>query len=88
MLVELGERFFPQKGFCSRKGHFIVDFYLPKRRKLCLEVDGGYHSNPTQTEYDRRRTEFLVCVRGFRVVRISSVDAMKIDASGLLALIQ
>ncbi len=37
-------------------GHYIVDFYCP-RKKLVIETDGGVHSS--QKEYDEIRNKFM-----------------------------
>lgn len=39
-------------------GDFVVDFYAPAVR-LAIEVDGGGHAEPSQTEHDQRRTAVL-----------------------------
>lgn len=85
LLCELGEKHIPQKGFFTHGSHFIVDFYLPKRRKLCLEIDGEYHAQ--QLAYDVARDRFLTDVRGFRVRRITNRHALRMDAADLKAFI-
>lgn len=81
MLESLGERFIFQKGFYTGRTFFIVDFYLKKRKKLCLEIDGGYHKE--QVDYDARRTEYLTNVRKLRVLRLSNAEADAITADEL-----
>ncbi|MDR2691767.1 MAG: endonuclease domain-containing protein [Dysgonamonadaceae bacterium] len=39
--------------------YFIADFYCHKAR-LIIEVDGGYHNEPEQYQYDRSRDEELI----------------------------
>ena len=39
-------------------GNFIVDFYCPKE-KLVVELDGQFHNNPVNKEYDLNRTKYL-----------------------------
>jgi len=51
-------------------GPFIVDFFCPEER-LAIELDGDYHHEPDQKEYDRRRTEFLER-QGIKVLRFES----------------
>ena len=46
-------------------GRYIVDFCCPERL-LVVELDGGHHTNQTQT--DQRRTEYLTRL-GYRVLR-------------------
>ncbi len=88
LLTQMNERFISQKGFFSIRTHYIVDFYLPKRKKLCLEVDGPYHLDQAQIEYDKRRDKFLTDSRGFRVIRITNDQALIISREELLKLIQ
>ena len=56
-------------------GNFIADFYCHKAR-LVLELDGSQHCEPTDIEYDRRRTAFLE-EKGLHVLRISNLDVMR-----------
>ena len=53
-------------------GDYIVDFYCAKAR-IVLELDGGGHYEPEQTEHDKRRTEVLESQK-LRVVRICNRD--------------
>lgn len=39
-------------------GPYILDFYSPSLR-LALEIDGGYHDEINQKQYDRERDEYL-----------------------------
>ena len=87
LLNGIKEDFCFQKGFFTSNKHFIVDFYFKRRKKLCLEIDGGYHDNPEQMAYDCRRDYFLTAIRGFRVKRITNDDAMRLNANSLLELI-
>jgi len=83
LLEQMGEEFCFQKGFFNQTTHYIVDFYLKRRKKLCLEVDGGYHNTQSQICYDKRRDKFLTEVRGFRVKRISNEQALCMSHSDL-----
>ena len=74
-LKELGIKFVSQKGFIAGNNFCIVDFYLPKPYKLCIEIDGGYHSTQEQKKRDSNRTSYLENERGFRVVRFSNEEA-------------
>ncbi len=74
-----------QKGFFTNNRFFIVDFYIPKGR-ICLEIDGGYHID--QKEYDEARDWFLTEKRGFRVIRVSNEDAMKLNKKSLEKLLR
>jgi very-short-patch-repair endonuclease len=51
---------------------FIIDFYCAEA-KLCIEIDGGSHSEIVQTEYDTVRTEFLEQI-GYKVIRFTNED--------------
>ena len=65
-------------GFKFRRQHtlgpFIVDFVCLER-KLALELDGGQHADPTQGDYDARRTAWLI-ERGYRVYRLWNIEAV------------
>ncbi len=65
-----------QTGFKFRRQHpidrFIVDFYCAKA-KLLIEVDGEFHLEPEQEEYDKVRTEYLEEL-GYKVIRFSNND--------------
>ena len=50
-----------------RVSDYILDFYCAARR-LAIELDGGQHGDPKQTEYDQRRT-FALNRLGIRVLR-------------------
>lgn len=87
LLEEIGEDFCFQKGFFNQSTHYIVDFYLKRRKKLCLEIDGGYHSRPSQIAYDKKRDEFLTQVRGFRVKRLTNEQALAMNSNDLAAVL-
>ena len=87
LLEQINEPFCFQKGFFNESTHYIVDFYLKRRKRLCLEIDGGYHLNPRQIDYDRKRDSFLENARGFRVKRITNEKAFLLDEESILSLI-
>lgn len=62
-----------QKGFIAGNGFYIVDFYLPKPHKICIEIDGSVHDSREQKEKDRRKDEYLK-KRGFRVIRFTNEE--------------
>jgi len=64
-----------QKGFIKGKNFCIVDFYLPKPYKICIEVDGGYHNDPIQIARDLNRTNYLENQRGLKVIRFTNEEA-------------
>ena len=53
-------------------GAFITDFACLDP-KLVIEVDGGYHSEPRQTEDDAVRQDWLE-KQGFKVIRFSNAE--------------
>ncbi len=69
----VGIKYIFQKGFIANNFHCIVDFYLPKPYKVCIEVDGGYHDNKMQIIKDKRRDEYLKS-RYFSVVHIKNKE--------------
>jgi leucyl-tRNA synthetase len=52
--------------------HFIVDFYCAQA-KLCIEVDGAAHLEPSQKEYDAARTAYLEEL-GYSMIRFTNDD--------------
>lgn len=38
--------------------HYIIDFYCPEL-KLAPEIDGVYHDEPDQREYDKKRQKHI-----------------------------
>jgi very-short-patch-repair endonuclease len=72
ILDELNVYYIFQKGFFGDRYHCIVDFYLPKPKKLCIEIDGEYHLKKDQIIKDERKRKFLVGVRGFKLLRFKN----------------
>lgn len=87
LLKGAGIRFMFQKGFCNHHSHFIVDFYFPRPRRLCLEIDGPIHDTKRQHDYDLVRDAFLRNEKGFRVIRLLNREADHITTEQLLTLI-
>src|SRR5690349_21613449 len=86
LLDVLGERYIFEKGFFTEDRFFLVDFYLPAPRRICLEVDGPYHDG--RLSYDFQRDCYIMRTRKInKILRISNDDAMKITAADLLQLI-
>jgi leucyl-tRNA synthetase/very-short-patch-repair endonuclease len=56
-------------------GEFIVDFVC-LHKKLVIEIDGGYHDEQEQKEYDEVRTVYLGFF-GFRVIRFTNEEVIK-----------
>ncbi len=53
---------------------YIVDF-IALQEKLVVEVDGGYHEDKEQKEYDDNRTKILNGI-GFTVIRFSNEEVL------------
>ena len=53
-------------------GDYIADFICLKK-KLVIEVDGGYHNEPIQQQNDQMRTEFLESI-GYTVIRFQNEE--------------
>ena len=77
-LDDLGINYLFQKGFIKGDYHCIVDFYLPKPFKICIEIDGSIHDTEQQKARDQRKDEYLKS-RGFKVIRIKNADVMSYD---------
>lgn len=49
-------------GLHFRRQHIILDYivdFICLEKGLVIELDGGYHNNPEQAEYDKQRTSHL-----------------------------
>ncbi|MCA6422091.1 MAG: leucine--tRNA ligase [Flavobacterium sp.] len=53
---------------------FIVDFVCLSK-KLIIEVDGGYHSNPNQKKLDEERT-IILNKKGYKIIRFSNDEVL------------
>lgn len=60
---------------------YIPDFVFPERM-LIVELDGGYHYETEQIEYDARRTRYLERL-GFTVIRVDNSDAAHVSLDWL-----
>lgn len=85
LLESLGEKYIFEKGFLTEIRFFLVDFYLPKPRKLCIEIDGGCHVG--REKYDAERDEFLRTKRKLRIVHLSNQSAFSLNPDSLLRII-
>ena len=70
-LNQLGYRFKPQHPIHE----FIVDFYCHKAR-LIVEIDGGYHLEKDQLEYDLNRSNTLEEF-GLTIIRFKNEDVLE-----------
>lgn len=56
------------------EGHtFYFDYYL-RYKKVCVEIDGGYHKTAIQSKKDKERDEILLR-NGIKTLRIKNEDA-------------
>ena len=55
-------------------GRYIADFYCHEK-KLVVEVDGNYHSNPDIIKYDRTRT-FNFNLDDIKVIRFTNKEVI------------
>ena len=55
-------------------GPYVLDFYCPRLR-LAIELDGGQHNFPGESERDRRR-ELWLAARGITVLRFWNSDVI------------
>lgn len=66
-------------------GDYIADF-LCLKKKMVIEVDGGYHNDPTQQQEDQWRTEYLES-KGYHVIRFSNEEVYT-DTKGVIRIIK
>ena len=76
-LMKKRVKFIFQKGFISGPNYVIVDFYLPKPKKICIEIDGGYHTTLKQMNRDFNKDNYLENYRGFKVYRFTNEQIYK-----------
>ena len=65
-----------QSGVRFRRQHAIGDFiadFICLPIKLVIEVDGGYHNTPSQSDEDQRRTDWLQN-KGYNVLRFTNEE--------------
>ncbi|MCR4592666.1 MAG: endonuclease domain-containing protein [Bacteroidaceae bacterium] len=63
-------------GYHFRRQHSIGDYitdFICLKRKLVIEVDGGYHNEPMQQQDDQMRTDFLESI-GYTVIRFKNEE--------------
>jgi very-short-patch-repair endonuclease len=69
-----------QKGFIAGNNFCIADFYLPKPKKIVIEIDGKYHENKSQINRDKNKDEYYKR-RGFKVIHIENDKIIDFDIS-------
>jgi very-short-patch-repair endonuclease len=82
-LKQLNIKFLFQKGFIQGDNFCIVDFYLPKPYRTCIEIDGGYHNTTKQQYRDKYRDIYLTKDRGFKIIRFTNEQATNISLEEL-----
>ena len=68
----------PTCSYKFRRQHPIYDYivdFICIEKKLIIEVDGAYHSEPQQQEDDRVRTETLSNM-GYKVIRFTNEEVL------------
>ena len=75
LLDALKIKYISQKGFISGEYFYLIDFYLPKPYKICIEVDGEYHETEEQKIKDKYKDKYLLS-RNFKILRIKNKEAM------------
>ncbi len=65
-------------GYKFRRQHsinyYVVDFYCPAL-KIAIEVDGGYHNNKEQIDYDKYRQEIIEDL-GIKFIRFTNEEVI------------
>ena len=82
LLDALKIKYISQKGFISGEYFYLIDFYLPKPYKICIEVDGEYHETEEQKIKDKYKDKYLLS-RNFKILRIKNKEAMELDAHAM-----
>ncbi len=65
-------------GLHFRRQHVILDFivdFICLEKGLVIELDGGYHNNPEQAEYDKQRTNHLTKL-GYTELRFTNEELL------------
>lgn len=55
-------------------GDYIVDF-VSLEKGLVIEIDGGYHNDPEQREYDYQRTQWLIS-QNYSIIRFTNEEVL------------
>jgi very-short-patch-repair endonuclease len=88
LLDDLKIRYIFQKGFIKGDYFCIVDFYLPKPYKICIEIDGLYHLTEKQILKDKNKDNYLINYRGFKVIRFSNFQVNFMTKNILLSFLK
>jgi very-short-patch-repair endonuclease len=60
---------------------YIMDFYC-RKAKLGIEIDGGYHNDPQQIIYDKKR-QLIIENTGVKIIRFTNQQVYN-DLNGVL----
>ena len=72
-----------QKIIYKEKGFYIADFFVPSKF-LCVEIDGGYHTEPEQILKDQERDKYLT-LAGYFVWRMTNEQALKLTVEEVIS---
>jgi len=86
LLEKSGVRFKSEKMIPKPPTFILVDFYIPDRN-LCIELDGGYHTDPEQRAKDIERDKYLE-VRGYNNWRMTNDEALALSQDDIVAKIE
>jgi isoleucyl-tRNA synthetase len=67
------------EGYKFRREHVIGDCivdFVCLSKQLVIEVDGGYHNEESQREFDKIRSEYLNS-KGFKVIRFTNEEVLQ-----------
>ena len=59
----------------DQRAHFYIADFHCHQKKLIVEIDGAYHNQTKQIEYDRIRDEILIQM-GYTVLRFKNEDVL------------
>lgn len=76
-----------QRAFIKGDYYAIVDFHIPSRN-ICIEIDGGYHTDAKQASKDAYRDKWLTEVRKQKVVRFTNEEAFTLQPVEIQSKIQ
>lgn len=71
-LDSAGIKYTFQKMFIRDYYKCIVDFYIHKPYKICIEIDGEYHSNIDVKHKDAIKDNFLI-KNNYKIIRIKTM---------------
>lgn len=75
-LKRLNVKFNFQKAYYNEDFVCIVDFFLRdcKKKKIAIEIDGGYHNTPEQKRKDKYREKWILEKRHCHIVRFTNEE--------------